>query len=166
MFLDAVTNNEVFNSIMSLKDTSSTGVDELASKALKLAVDCIRSPLSFIVNKSFNQVIFPDSFKTAKVVPIHKKGTKDNVENYIPISLLCNLSKVFEQLMYKCLYDYLCRFNLLYNKQFGFRRNHSTVDAIINSINMIRAENGDNNYVVGIFFYLSKAFDTVNHAIL
>ena len=59
----------------------------------------------------------------------------------------------------------ICVALIYYSKQFGFRKNHSTVDAVINSVNMIRSENGVNNYVIGIFD-LSKAFDTVNHTIL
>jgi hypothetical protein len=166
MYLKSVTENEVFNSIMNLKDTNSTGYDAISSKTLKLASSYILTPLSFIINKSFCLGSFPDPFKKAKVIPIHKTGPKDKTENYRPISLLSNLSKIFERLMYSRIYEYLCHFNLLYDKQFGFRKGHSTVDAIINSVNMIRSENGSKNYLIGIFFDLSKAFDTVNHAIL
>src|SRR5687768_1759989 len=109
---------------------------------------------------------FPNSFKIAKVIPIHKKGKTDCIENYRQISLLSNISKIFEKVIYKRVYDFLCINNLLYNKQFGFRKGHSTIDAIINSINMIRSENGKHNSVIGIFFDLSKAFDTVDHKIL
>ena len=142
MFLNAVTENEVHNAIMSLRDNNSTGSDCLTTKTLKLAANFIKTPLSCIINLSFSQGVFPTSFKTAKVIPIHKKGSKDNIENYRPISLLSNLSKIFERLMYNRLYDYLHRFKMLYNKQFDFRKGHSTVDAVINSVNMIRSENG------------------------
>ena len=68
--------------------------------------------------------------------------------------------------MHKRLYTFLCDYNILYDKQFGFRKGHSTTDAIINSVNMIRMENANNNHVIGIFYDLSKAFDTVDHFIL
>ena len=55
---------------------------------------------------------------------------------------------------------------MLFHKQFGFRKGHSAVDAIINTVNMISMEKDKNNYVIGIFFDLSKAFDTVDHSIL
>jgi hypothetical protein len=166
MYLASVTENEVFNALMSLKNTTSTGKDAVSSKALKLASNYILKPLSYLVNLSFCIGIFPDTFKTAKVIPIHKNGARDKIENYRPISLLSNISKIFEKLMYSRLYNYLCHFNMLYNKQFGFRKGRSTIDALISSVNMIRGETGSKNYVIGIFFDLSKAFDTVNHMIL
>jgi len=151
---------------MSLKKSNSTGSDGLTSKTLQLSANFIVPPLTYLINKSFELGIFHSSFKKAKVIPIHKKGNTSRVENYRPISLLSNISKVFEKLMYSRLDRFMCKYDLFYQYQYGFRKGHSTIDAIINSINMIRMENGANNYVIGIFFDLSKAFDTVNHTIL
>lgn len=81
IFIDPVTNNEVYNTIMSLSQSNSTGSDDLTSKALQLSASIIAPVLSFNINKSFVLGTFPNSFKTAKVTPIHKKGSTDKVEN-------------------------------------------------------------------------------------
>ena len=106
---------------MSLKKSSSTGNDELSSRTLQSAAIYIASPLTSIINMSFIHGVFPSSFKIAKVIPVYKKGKTDNVQNYRPISLLSNLSKVVEKLMFNRIFKFLSSNNLLYDKQFGFR---------------------------------------------
>ena len=166
MFLEPVTHHEVFNAILSLNNSKSSGQDGITSKCLKISVNCIINPLVLIINKSFFQGIFPSQFKTAKVIPIHKKGSFDSTQNYRPISLLSNISKIFEKLMHSRIYKFLTKHNLLYSNQFGFRKGRSTIDALITSINMVLTEKGCKNHVIGLFYDLSKAFDTVDHNIL
>ena len=74
--------------------------------------------------------IFPDTLKTGLVSPIYKKGDPQLLDNYRPISTLPIFSKIFEKLIYTRIYDFLVAKNVLYEKQFGFRRNHSTSHAI------------------------------------
>ena len=65
--------------------------------------------------------VFPFMLKTAKVVPVFKKDLKLDYSNYCPISLLSNIEKILENLMYKRLYIFLSKNNVIYNLQFGFR---------------------------------------------
>jgi hypothetical protein len=51
--------------------------------------------------------VFPETFKTAKVKPLHKKWDKRDMENYRPISLLCTFPKILEKLMYNRLLFFL-----------------------------------------------------------
>ena len=76
--------------------------------------------------------VFPSVLKTAKVVSVFKKDSELDYSNYCPISLLSNIEKILEKLMYKRLYTFLNNNNIIYNLQFGFRQKHSTSHALIN----------------------------------
>ena len=88
------------------------------------------------------------------------------VSDYRPISLLSNLNKIMEKLIFKRIYEFLEKYNCLYDLQFGFRSKHSTVHALISITESIRSALDDSKFVCGIFVDLQKAFDTVNHNIL
>ena len=79
-----------------------------------------------IINKIFNTGIFPDELKIAKVIPIFKKGDKSDINNYRPISILPVISKIIERALHYQLYAYVNQHNLLYNHQYGFRKQQST----------------------------------------
>ena len=64
--------------------------------------------------------VFHSILKTTKVVPVFTKDSKLNNSNYLPISLLSNIEKIFEKLMYKRLYTFLN--NIIYNLQFESRQ--------------------------------------------
>ena len=82
--------------------------------------------------------IFPLILKSAKLVPVFKKDAKLDYSNYRPISLLSNIEKILEKLMYKILYTFLNNNNIIYNSQFGFRQYYSTLHALINITENIR----------------------------
>ena len=65
--------------------------------------------------------VFPSVLKTAEVVPLFKKDSKLDYSSY-PISLLSNIEKILEKLMYKRLYTFVNNNNIIYSLQFGFRR--------------------------------------------
>ena len=119
-----------------------------------------------LFNLSFTTGVFPSVLKTAKVVPVFKKDSKLDCSNYLPISLLLNIEKVLEKLMYKRLYTFLNKNNIIYNLQFGFRQQYSTSHALINITENIRKALDDGNIGCGVFVDLQKAFDTVDHQIL
>ena len=110
--------------------------------------------------------VFPSVLKTAKVVPVFKKDSKLDYSNYRPISLLSNIEKILEKLMYKRLYAFLNNNNIIYNLQFGFRQQYSTSHVLINITEIVRKALDDGNIGCGVFVDLQKAFDTVDHQIL
>ena len=85
--------------------------------------------LTHIFNLSMSEGIFPSQMKKVKLVPIYKKGSKLDVQNYRPISLLPVFSKTLERLIYNRLNGFLKKYSVLYGKQFGFRNKHSTSHA-------------------------------------
>ena len=85
----------------------------------------------FIVNKSISSGQFPSAWKEAKVNPLFKSGSKDDINNYRPISILPTISKLNEKWVEKQFSQYLTDFNLLHKSQSGFRPKHSTESALI-----------------------------------
>ena len=84
--------------------------------------------------------IFPDDFKTAKIILIYKKGDSALLSNYRPISLLPTISKIFERIIYNQLYQYFNDNGLLAEQQYGFRSQHSTEYAATKLIDHISQE--------------------------
>ena len=97
---------------------------------------------------------------------MYKKDSKLIVSNYRPISLLSNINKILEKLMFNRLYSFLESHKCIYNLQFGFRQKHSTNHALLSMTQQIKDIIDKGNLAVGVFVDFQKAFDTVNHKIL
>ena len=100
------------------------------------------------------------------MTPIYKAGDNSDISHYRPISVLPCFSKILERLMYNRLYKYLKENNILYEKQFGFQGGYSTRDAIFQLVDNIFDSFEKEQFTIGFFIDLSKAFDTVYHSIL
>ena len=161
------TDKEEIASIISLLNSNkASGPNSLPYRILFLLKNDISKQLADLFNLSFMTGVFPSVLKTAKVVPVFKKDSKLDYSNYRPISLLSNIEKILEKLMYKRLYTFLNNNNIIYNLQFGFRQQYSTSHALINITENIRKALDDGNIGCGVFVDLQKAFDTVVHQIL
>ena len=158
-----ITEMSVVKIVEKMPAKTSKGPDGISNFLLKELINVIKEPLTTIFNKSLSAGIFPDLMKLARVIPLFKNGEPSNVDNYRPISLLPVISKVLEWIVYQQLTLYLENNGILYPKQFGFRKGHSTSDAVVNLIgDTLRAiDNG--LMVLSVFIDLQKAFDTVSY---
>ena len=165
IYLNPTNENEILDIISGLNN-GSPGHDDIDMKLLKNVKSDISSPLTHICNMSLTDGIFPSELKIAKVIPIYKKGSKDQFSNYRPVSVLSEFSKIFERLIYNRFLTFFEKHNILNNSQFGFRKNRSTSMAITTLSDAFHESIEKNEYLLGLFIDLSRAFDTISHEIL
>lgn len=161
MFFLPVTIQEVKTVILEFANKKSTGIDEVPINLLKECVDEFAMCFALIINKSVELGSFPHNLKTALVIPVFKKGENNNIKNYRPISLLSVFSKILEKVMATRITKFLEKFGLLSDSQHGFRGNYSTETAASDLVQTINEKLNSNEYVIGLFFDLSSAFDTL-----
>ena len=114
--LAPVNAKEIKDIIRYLKWKSSYGYDEIPLRILKISAPYIISPLIYLRNKSMTTGIFPTRLKYSQIVPIFKKGNKQELTNYRPITLFTSFSKIFEKVIYKRLYDHVMCYKILANE--------------------------------------------------
>jgi hypothetical protein len=153
----------VFNELNSKKSEDHSGLSMYFFKNVTLQ---LLKPLTHVINLSFRNGYVPSQMKIAKVVPIFKNGDPLLLDNYRPISLLSNFSKIIEKVMCNRLTMYLESNNLISKHQFGFRKKHSTVHPILHLLNAVSEASSRKKYTLAIFCDLRKAFDTCDHGIL
>ena len=159
-----ISNEEILHIVNSLENKS-TGPFSIPLKLQSLIRDQIIIPLAYIISFSLSTGEFPDLLKLVKVIPIHKGGSTQDVNNFRPISLSI-FDKMIEKIMHKPLSAFLEEQNILFQNQFGFRKNNSTVYALAQITEMIKVSIDSSKFGCGIFIVLRKAFDMVNHEIL
>jgi len=122
---------------------NSSGYDGSSNNILKHCVNEISKPMTFIFNYSRLTAVFPDRFRHAIILPIHKKGDKSVKSNYRPISLLLSCSKILETIMFNRLYQYVHTDAILAPEQFSFRKESniekavfSLTDSVLTSLNL------------------------------
>lgn len=161
LYVTPVTAEDVAVIIRSLPSKSSAGCDNLSTYFFKQCGEVLLDVIAQFFNSSVLCGQFPDSLKSALIIPVPKKGNLHDVANYRPISLLSILSKIFEKLMIKKLNCFIEKHNILGSFQHGFRRDHSTGTAVVDLIQYINDRVDKNDFVILISFDLSCAFDTL-----
>ena len=166
LFLRPLTEEDVLELIHKLKNSNSSGTDEISNSLLKQVGVYIVTPLTHIINLSLEQGIYPERLKVSNVIPLHKKGDSHMVINYRGISLSPSLSKIFESSVNMQLMPFLLANKMLSNSQHGFTTKKSTDSALNEFVDGIVSALDQSQVALGLFVDFTKAFDCVDHSIL
>ena len=163
-FIAPVTEIQVLTLFAGLKENKACL--DVPNKLIKLASGPLSVPFTKIYNESIAIGVVPEIFKISRVTPIFKSGTVTELGNYRPIAVISPFSKILERLVYNQLMSFLEKQCLLFDFQFGFRKEYSTEHAILETLENFKTAKDDNKITCGIFLDFSKAFDMINHHIL
>lgn len=155
---------EIGFQIKKLDLKKSTQNTDLPTKLLVENCDQFSIFFELVLNNSLKEGIFPGALKVANITPVFKKGSKLKLENYRPVSILSNISKVFERCIYSQLNSYFEKF--LSDKQCGFRNRFSSQHCLLAMIEKWRYAVDNNEYFGALLTDLSKAFDSIDHKLL
>ena len=162
-----VTEAEVKKAIKSLKPKKSSGLDFVPPTIIKLAVDVITTPLTWIINSSLQSGEFPSIWKSAKVSPIYKnKGSRLSKTFYRPVSNLIAASKVIEQIVNRRVLNFFESNGLFPQSQHGFRQKRSTFSAVASMHERWLKAKEEKSHQAVAFLDLSAAFDTLSKDIV
>lgn len=137
LFLCPVTDKEIILQISKLKNGTAPGPDGISVVTLKTIHKQISAPLSHIINLAFLSGRVPTKWKESLVTPVYKAGDKTDTSNYRPISVINNISKIFEKCVKDRLENFLEKHALISHQQFGFRQNLGTEHATLNLLESI-----------------------------
>ena len=149
----------IYNHLKQINPNKSQGPDKIGGLVIKNCAISISIPLSILFNISHRTGIISAEWKTANIVPVHKKGDKSSINNYRPISLTSILSKIFE----KCIRDELlthCK-HLLHDNQHGFLPYKSCTTQLLPFSHDISLSLNSCGLIDVVYFDFAKAFDTV-----
>lgn len=159
-----ITENSIREAIKKLPNKMTSGHDQIPSFLVRDCMSAFIAPLLIIFSRIVQIGIFPDVWKLAKVCPVLKSGCINNIENYRPISILCNFAKVLEILLYAQIYPRVKPF--ISPQQYGFLEKRSTISNLA-IINQFISDSLDNRGQVDVIYTdFAKAFDRIDHSIL
>ena len=159
-----VTTDKVALVIKKLNSKKASKSDDIPTKVIKEFGTFFAEFLSKNFNSCLETGSFPEDLKCAEVVPIYKKNDKKDKSNYRPISLLSNISKVYERCMQEQLDEYFS--DLLSKYQCGFRQGYGTQNCLLAMIEKLRKIGDKKGIFAAVLTDLSKTFDCITHNLL
>ena len=160
-----INDHDIFAIIKNLDPNKPHGWDNISIRMIKLCEKSIVYPLKLIFEASLKGWEFPDYWKKANLVSVHKKESKSLVNNYRPISLLPIFGIIFERLILKDLFNYFHKNKLFTKCQSGFLPGDSCISQLLSIVHDINSsfDCDPTQDVRDIFSDISKAFDKVCH---
>ena len=148
----------------SLKEDKAAGDDNMSPRILKAISDEIDLPVAIIFRKLLDTGEVPRDWRTANVTPLFKKGSKQQVDNYRPVSLTSQICKVVESVIRdENLVNHLDKHNLIGDSQHGFRKCYYCITNLLTFLENVTEGINNNHSVDTIYLDLAKAFDKVPH---
>ena len=163
LWLGYITQDRVTKLLKSLKKSKSCAIDGLDSYSLQVSAEYISGPLHHIITLSMMQQKFPSAWKYSKIIPLHKKASRLDRQNYRPVAILSPLSKILEKIVFQQIYDFFTKNKIFTDSLHGYRNNRSTHTTLLTMYDrwVRAAARGDLSGAVLIA--LSAAFDLVDH---
>lgn len=158
--------SDIVKAIQKMKNSKCPDIFGIAPAALKLAPEILATPLAFIINDIIREGEVPEIWKRGRVIPMHKKKAKDNMENYRPVCILPTASKPLEDILRQQLSKYLKKNGILPKSQYGFRPGLSTTQAVGAAHHDWLKARQNGQHCGALFFDLSAAFDTLDADLL
>ena len=157
------TTDNIEKIIVSLNPNKAHGHDNISIRMLKICGNTICKPLELIFKQALTTGVFPSEWKKGNIVPCYKKGDKQNIKNYRPVSLLPICGKIFERLIFNEMFSFFLANNLLAPNQSGFKPGDSCINQLLSITHEIYSSFDDGFEVRSLFLDISKAFDKVWH---
>ena len=150
--------------LKNVREEASTGPDDLSPYLIKRLSSALAPNVTRLINISLESGHVPTVWKEANVTAVYKKkGSKTDVNNYRPISVLPALGLVLEKIVARQLQGYCDAYSIIPNEQFGFRKNSSCELALLAAQDKWMGDVAKGSYVGTLMVDLSKAFDSVDH---
>ena len=155
---------DIEKEIKSLNTNKASHSSHIPTKILKQNVDFFSSFILDYVNKSISSSTFPSILKLADIIPVYNKDSRYEKSNYRPISVLPNLSKIFENILYGQISSF---FENIFSKyQNGFRKRFSPESCLVAMIEKFKKSLDQGSEYAALLKDLSKAFNCLPHTLI
>ena len=155
--------DDIAKIIQNLDPNKAHGHDNISIHMLKICGSSVYKPLEMIFKQCIETGFFPSEWKKANIVPIHKKGDKQTLENYRPVSLLPICGKILERLMFNEMFNFFIENKLISSNQSGFKPGDSCINQLLYITHEIYESFDMGLEVRSVVLDISKAFDKVWH---
>lgn len=159
-----IVKEEVYELLKTLDLSKTAGPDNIPAIFIIKCARSLSTPLTNLFERSLSEGVVPVIWKSAYITPIHKKGPKNDVVNYRPISKLCLFAKILEKIIHGQVYASLK--HTFSDEQHGFLKGRSTTSNLILCSDYLSEHMSKPSQVDVVYTDYSKCFDSIDHLLL